>query len=137
MLRFILCRLNASRQNVSSAPMLQRSSLFSYRPVRGIVGVSLSSFLQNSEKSGRYMRVRTARVFLAFLFTLIFGGSVLCGSTAMAQTAATSQTDRIAALEKRADENAAAIAAAQTAGDNGWMLVSAALVLMMSGPGLA
>jgi Amt family ammonium transporter len=83
------------------------------------------------------MRLRAAKIFLSFLFILIFGGSVLCGSVAMAQTPATAQTDRIAALEKRADENAAAIAAAQTAGDNGWMLVSAALVLMMSGPGLA
>src|SRR5205814_7358863 len=34
-------------------------------------------------------------------------------------------------------DNAALIAAAQTAGDNAWMLVSAALVLMMTGPGLA
>src|SRR6516164_7653766 len=31
----------------------------------------------------------------------------------------------------------AKIAAAQSAGDNAWMLVSAALVLMMTGPGLA
>ena len=65
------------------------------------------------------MRLRAAKVFLSFLFVLIFGGSVLCGSVAMAQTPATAQTDRIAALEKRADDNAAAIAAAQTAGDNG------------------
>jgi len=50
---------------------------------------------------------------------------------------ATASTDRLAALEKQAGDNATAIAAAQTAGDNGWMLVSAALVLMMSGPGLA
>ena len=46
--------------------------------------------------------------------------------------------DRIAvALEKQAAEQTSAIAAAQSAGDNAWMLVSAALVLMMSGPGLA
>jgi Amt family ammonium transporter len=63
--------------------------------------------------------------------------TVVSGSMAFAQTAATSQTDRIAALEKQAADNATAIATAQTAGDNGWMLVSAALVLMMSGPGLA
>jgi len=31
----------------------------------------------------------------------------------------------------------AAVAASQSAGDNAWMLVSAALVLMMTGPGLA
>jgi Amt family ammonium transporter len=83
------------------------------------------------------MRLRVAKVFLATLFALIFSGSVLCVTPAVAQMPATPQTDRLAALEKRADENAAAIAAAQTAGDNGWMLVSAALVLMMSGPGLA
>jgi Amt family ammonium transporter len=38
--------------------------------------------------------------------------------------------DRIAAVE-------AAVKSAQSAGDNAWMLVSAALVLMMTGPGLA
>ena len=37
---------------------------------------------------------------------------------------------RIAALET-------AVKSAQSAGDNAWMLVSAALVLMMTGPGLA
>ena len=78
------------------------------------------------------MRLRVAKIFLAFLFVLVLSGPAMS-----AQMPATPQTDRIAALEKRADENAAAIAAAQTAGDNGWMLVSAALVLMMSGPGLA
>jgi len=59
----------------------------------------------------------------------------------MAQSApaatGTSDAARIAALEKQVADNATAIATAQTAGDNGWMLVSAALVLMMSGPGLA
>lgn len=45
-------------------------------------------------------------------------------------TPAFAQEDRIAALE-------ASVKAAQTAGDNAWMLVSSALVLMMTGPGLA
>jgi Amt family ammonium transporter len=40
------------------------------------------------------------------------------------------QDDKIAALE-------GAVKSAQSAGDNAWMLVSAALVLMMTGPGLA
>jgi len=44
---------------------------------------------------------------------------------------------RIAALEKQVAAQAAAIAQAQTAGDNSWMLTSAALVLLMTGPGLA
>ena len=47
---------------------------------------------------------------------------------ALAQTDATS--GKIAKLE-------AAVTGAQSAGDNAWMLVSAALVLMMTGPGLA
>src|SRR5215467_8331323 len=38
--------------------------------------------------------------------------------------------DKLADLDKR-------VAAAQSSGDNAWMLVSAALVLMMTGPGLA
>ena len=54
-----------------------------------------------------------------------------------AAPAAASQTDRLAALEKSSADQAAAIAAAQSAGDNAWMLVSSALVLLMSGPGLA
>jgi ammonium transporter, Amt family len=93
------------------------------------------------------MRLPAAKVFSAFLFALIvfvIGGSVLGGVRVMAQTAPAatstatlSQTDRIAALEKQNADNAALIAAAQTSGDNAWMLVSAALVLMMSGPGLA
>ncbi len=48
----------------------------------------------------------------------------------MRRAAAASQADRITALEKQ-------VADAQMAGDNGWMLVSSALVLMMSAPGLA
>jgi Amt family ammonium transporter len=87
------------------------------------------------------MRFSAVKVFLVLLFATIFCGSVLAGSAVMAQTTApvtgTTQTDRIAVLEKQATDNAAAIAAAQTSGDNAWMLVSAALVLMMSGPGLA
>ncbi len=61
----------------------------------------------------------------------------LAAGVAAAQAPAASQADRIAALEKSAAQNAIAIAKAQSAGDNAWMLVSAALVLMMSGPGLA
>ncbi|HEV2577038.1 MAG TPA: ammonium transporter [Acidobacteriaceae bacterium] len=64
-------------------------------------------------------------------------GVLLSAGACFAQTNATASTDRIAALEKSAAANTAAIAQAQSAGDNAWMLVSAALVLMMSGPGLA
>lgn len=56
--------------------------------------------------------------------------SLLAPALALAQSIPPATEERIAALE-------AAVKAAQTAGDNGWMLVSAALVLMMTGPGLA
>ena len=62
---------------------------------------------------------------------------LLSAGTVLAQMPASGNTDRLAALEKSASDSTAAIAAAQSAGDNAWMLTSAALVLMMSGPGLA
>ncbi len=40
-------------------------------------------------------------------------------------------------LENRLNKLESATSAAQSAGDNGWMLVASALVLMMTGPGLA
>jgi len=49
---------------------------------------------------------------------------------ALAQSAPASMETRISNLE-------AAVKSAQSAGDNAWMLTSAALVLMMTGPGLA
>jgi Amt family ammonium transporter len=45
--------------------------------------------------------------------------------------------EKLAALEKANASAVKAAADAQMAGDNAWMLVSAALVLMMTGPGLA
>ncbi len=69
--------------------------------------------------------------FLGFVSLVFPFGSVL------AQMPGTASTDRLGALERSAADNANAIASAQSAGDNAWMLVSAALVLLMSGPGLA
>jgi ammonium transporter, Amt family len=73
--------------------------------------------------------------------TVVLVMAVGCaGSAAMAQAPggpASATSDRLAALEKSSADQAAAIAAAQTAGDNAWMLASSALVLLMSGPGLA
>jgi Amt family ammonium transporter len=54
----------------------------------------------------------------------------LLPTLAFAQTAPASPEARIAALET-------AVKSAQSAGDNAWMLVCSALVLMMTGPGLA
>src|SRR4051794_4632263 len=53
----------------------------------------------------------------------------LCSSVLFAQTALT--------VDQRLNSLDAAAKAAQLSGDNAWMLTSAALVLMMTGPGLA
>jgi Amt family ammonium transporter len=59
---------------------------------------------------------------------IIKGGALLicCSVTTLAQTV----DERLAKIEQSS-------AAAQSAGDNAWMLVCAALVLLMTGPGLA
>ena len=56
--------------------------------------------------------------------------SLLSAGIAAAQAVPPEILERLTKAEKAA-------AAAQTAGDNGWMLVSSALVLMMTAPGLA
>ena len=66
-------------------------------------------------------------VFLPLLF-LAFTPALI-GQTA-ATAAADAQAARIAKLEQQ-------VADAKSSGDNAWMLTSAALVLMMTGPGLA
>ena len=55
-------------------------------------------------------------------------GSLTLPALALAQTPS---------LEERLAKAEAAVASAQTAGDNAWMLVCSALVLLMTGPGLA
>ncbi len=65
------------------------------------------------------------------------GREMVAQTTTPSTSASGSSADRLATLEKQMADNTAAVAAAQTSGDNAWMLVSAALVLMMSGPGLA
>ena len=81
--------------------------------------------------------MRRVAVKVWLVVVLVVGSLAgMSGRAAQAQMPATAQSDRLAALEKQAGDNATAIAAAQQAGDNGWMLVSAALVLMMSAPGL-
>lgn len=57
-------------------------------------------------------------------------GLLLGGSAMLAAGEVDAAARKLAALE-------AATQAAQSAGDNAWMLMSAALVLMMTGPGLA
>jgi Amt family ammonium transporter len=65
--------------------------------------------------------IRVSRIWILF--------AALGGSQMIAQSAQTTEA-RLSALE-------AATKTAQLSGDNAWMLTSAALVLMMTGPGLA
>ncbi len=62
------------------------------------------------------------------LRTLLYSVGLMIPGTLMAQDAGAA--DKIKELEAK-------ISAAQSAGDNAWMLTSCALVLMMTGPGLA
>src|SRR3954464_13182369 len=62
---------------------------------------------------------------------------LLLPAAAFAQSATPSLTQAPATIETRLAALEAAPKSAQSAGDNAWMLMSAALVLMMTGPGLA
>ena len=64
---------------------------------------------------------------------LALAQALLMPGLALAQAAAPAAPT----LEARVAAAEAAVKTAQTAGDNAWMLVSSALVLMMTGPGLA
>jgi ammonium transporter, Amt family len=79
--------------------------------------------------------MRTRRTSLMILATYLVFSTLSFGQTpASASSAASGQGPateaQIAALNQ-------AVQSAQSAGDNAWMLVSAALVLLMTGPGLA
>jgi ammonium transporter, Amt family len=72
------------------------------------------------------MRIRTFCRTAACKFAGTVFGLLLLSFTVLAQT-----------VEERLAKAESALASAQTAGDNAWMLTSSALVLMMTGPGLA
>ena len=73
-----------------------------------------------------WISVLVRAVALALMVWL--GGSLATAQTpGSAAPSTASETDRLAALEKSSAEQTAAIAAAQSAGDNSWMLVSSAL----------
>ena len=98
------------------------------------------------------MRSMWLKVSLAVLVGVVAGCPSMVGMRAEAQAPlpammlvapdvpgapVSAESARIAALEKQVSAQTAAIATAQTSGDNAWMLMSAALVLLMTGPGLA
>jgi len=72
------------------------------------------------------------RLLLGFTVALVFSGPALLAQPATISSGAPTAVDaaRIARLEQQ-------VAEAKGSADNAWMLTSAALVLMMTGPGLA
>src|SRR3984885_10587563 len=73
------------------------------------------------------------KAHLRYLPLLAVAQAMFMPGLALAQTAAPATPT----LESRLAAAESAVKSAQSAGDNAWMLVSAALVLMMTGPGLA
>jgi Amt family ammonium transporter len=76
------------------------------------------------KQGGMRQRLWLTRTASYFLLAVVGSGM------ALAQAAAPDAGKRLDDLEK-------AVKSAQMSGDNAWMLTSAALVLMMTGPGLA
>jgi Amt family ammonium transporter len=85
--------------------------------------------------------MRDKYIFLALVTAVICGGFAArlqaqsgtpqtVAATGVQEVPSNASLDRIAKLEQQVTE-------ARSAGDNAWMLVSSALVLMMTGPGLA
>jgi len=90
-------------------------------------------------------RVRIVHLLLGTRLAIL-AALLVCGATvragaqpaeAQGATAATGATSPMAATPTDLAKLDQRIAAAQSSADNAWMLVSAALVLMMTGPGLA
>ena len=76
------------------------------------------------------MNRRTLRLLLLPAF---FGSPFI----ALAQSPATTQASQAPVTQAQIAALQQAVQKAQSAGDNAWMLTSAALVLLMTGPGLA
>jgi Amt family ammonium transporter len=71
------------------------------------------------------------------VLALLLAAPILALGQAAAVNPEAATQARIAALEAAVKTAQAANATAQTSGDNAWMLTSSALVLLMTGPGLA
>ena len=77
--------------------------------------------------------MRLLQKLLPFIVLILLAGTVMAQSAPVATLGgndASAQSDRITQLQQQ-------IADAKGSADNAWMLVSTALVLLMTGPGLA
>jgi Amt family ammonium transporter len=93
-----------------------------------------------TESGNRMRRFGITLLLLAALLGISATAIAVTPDQSPAPSAPATQA-QITALQQTVDANkataAAAAASAQSAGDNAWMLTSAALVLLMTGPGLA
>jgi len=87
---------------------------------------------EQPKRSGADISMKHLGWTCCLLMTMVLAAVPLCAQQTPAAPASSpaSVTDQLKQLDQR-------VTAAQSAGDNAWMLVSAALVLMMTGPGLA
>ena len=114
-------------------------------PTPLLLSVQVTSTMRNLQRA---LRERLLPCLLSVLLLAVAAGVAsaqtpvagpgpeLHGVSGTAPASPVASDARIAALEKSNADLQTSVAAAQSAGDNGWMLVSAALVLMMSAPGL-
>src|SRR6202453_3069950 len=92
------------------------------------------------QRSGRPMKPAVLRCccLLAVLLVVISAPATLFAQTgAPAASSSSPSVDSSKALNDKLAQLDQRVAAAQSSADNSWMMVSAALVLMMTGPGLA
>src|ERR1700689_2857202 len=92
------------------------------------------------QRSGRPMKPAVLRCccLLAVLLVVISAPATLFAQTgAPAASSSSPSVDSSKALNDKLAQLDQRVTAAQSSADNSWMMVSAALVLMMTGPGLA
>src|ERR1700755_104322 len=73
---------------------------------------------------------------LAVLLILISAPATILGQTPTPSTSSSASTDSSRALNDKLAQLDQRVTAAQSSADNSWMMVSAALVFMMTGAGL-
>ncbi|HEX5235228.1 MAG TPA: ammonium transporter [Silvibacterium sp.] len=78
-----------------------------------------------------------SRFVKLLLLSAIFSGSLTFAPATASTVLPNATPDRIARLEAQLAQTQSQTAQAQSSADNSWMLISAALVLLMTGPGLA
>jgi ammonium transporter, Amt family len=96
----------------------------------------LNQFGVNSDAAERVQIMKRMVLMCCLFFAMVPAALPL--HARQSSPAATSSTPEISkAVSDKLAQLGQRVTAAQSAGDNAWMLVSAALVLMMTGPGLA